>query len=72
MLNEAFYVYQSNRYKMVEGIDKKKQRIRTNGNDPQMKIRVPKDLKEMLEKFAEKNGRSKVAEILYRLRKSFL
>ena len=52
------------------GMDSKRNRSRTKEGDPQLKIRIPEDLKETIEKSAEKNGRSRVAEILYRLRKS--
>jgi hypothetical protein len=47
-------------------------RIRTNKMDYQIKIRLPIDLKQQIEISARKNGRSKVAEIVFRLRNSFL
>lgn len=47
------------------------ERARTKLKDPQIKIRVPNDLKKRIEEAANEKGRSRVAEILYRLRKSF-
>ena len=46
------------------------ERSRSSASDPQIKLRMPLDLKRSIEQSAEKNGRSRVAEILYRLRKS--
>lgn len=40
-------------------------------NDPHFKIRMPRDLKQMLEEVAEEAGRSLTAEIVHRLRHSF-
>ncbi|EHY0365681.1 Arc family DNA-binding protein [Salmonella enterica] len=38
--------------------------------DPQLRIRIPQDLKDMLEKSAKDNDRTLTAEITRRLRKS--
>lgn len=40
-------------------------------NDPQMNLRLPVDLKEMIEDAAEKNNRSLTAEVVSRLRGTF-
>lgn len=45
-------------------------RFRTKRTDVQMKIRLPKQLKDSLELEATKNGRSRVAEVLVRLGQS--
>jgi len=39
--------------------------------DPQMKIRLPPELKERIERAADQNGRSQNAEIIARLEQSF-
>ena len=44
-----------------------KSRTRTARIDPQMKIRLPKQIKDTIEQSAEHNGRSRAAEILIRL-----
>ena len=49
----------------------KKTNFRTSIADQQMKIRVPAWIKTKIEKSAKKNGRSRVAEILVRLARSF-
>ena len=53
--------------------EKKPKRIRfmTTGSDHQMKIRIPPFFKEELEKEAEKNGRTRMAELLIRLGQTF-
>ena len=48
----------------------KRVRFRTTRLDPQMKIRMPPTIKEEIDKEAEKNGRSRIAEILVRLGQS--
>ncbi len=57
---------------MVESEKKPKRvRFRTTGSDHQMKIRMPTFFKEELEKEAEKNGRTRMAELLIRLGQTF-
>lgn len=40
-------------------------------NDPQMNLRIPVDLKELIEDAAKKNNRSLTAEVVTRLRETF-
>lgn len=47
-------------------------RNRTVNTDPQMKIRVPADLKQQIALSAQICGRTQNAEIVVRLRESFL
>ena len=46
--------------------------IKTSELDSQIKIRLPKIFKKLIEIESQKNGRSKAAEILHRLRVSFI
>ena len=58
---------------MMDESEKKPKRVRfrTTGSDHQMKIRMPPFFKEELEKEAEKNGRTRMAELLIRLGQTF-
>lgn len=51
--------------------DDDENRLVTNLSDPQIKIRITPFIKNNIAFAAKKNARSKSAEILYRLKKSF-
>ncbi len=46
-------------------------RIKPKETDPQIKIRIPPFFKQIIDIESKKNGRSKTAEILHRLKMSF-
>jgi hypothetical protein len=64
-----------NEYLLIKGFSSKiteLERIKTKESDQQIKLRVPPFFKQMIEIESKKNGRSKAAEILHRLRMSFI